>query len=210
MFSAGEQRIPFQTALNLVKDGELRGLSEMRRIELSHSEQTRRSRNLIYDYILDVATEYVAPDTIRTLIVEGHKEHFESIVYLQEKAWEISKYRSFYKRGLSEIPVSIFSILYQDLTVLNSVDNQLTHLPATLPVALPKLRKLYLAKNPSLLTVPDTFKNIGFQELEILDISTYFSTREAGDKKVFPSYDFFTWFDGCSKFANTAQNRERV
>jgi Leucine-rich repeat (LRR) protein len=35
--------------------------------------------------------------------------------------------------------------------------------------------------------------------LEILDISTYFSTWEAGDKKVFPSYEFFTWFDGCSK-----------
>ena len=107
---------------------------------------------------------------IRTLIVEGHKEHFESTVYLQEKAWEISKYRSFYKRGLSEIPVSIFSVLYQDLTVLNLVDNQLTHLPAALPAALPKLRELYLAKNPSLLTVPDTFKNVGsFQELEIYD-----------------------------------------
>jgi hypothetical protein len=74
-----------------------------------------------------------------------------------------------------------------------------THLPAALPAALPKLRELYLAKNPSLLTVPDTFKNVGsFQELEILDISTHFSIWEAGVKKVFPSYDFFTWFDGCS------------
>jgi len=200
MFSAGVQRVPFETALKLVMDGELRCLAEMRRIELSHSEQTRRSHNLIYDYILHVATEYVAPDIIRTLIVEGHKEHFESIVYLQEKAWEISKYLSFYKQGLSEIPVSIFSVLYQDLTVLNLVDNQLTRLPAALPAALPKLRELYLAKNPSLLTVPATFKNVGsFQELEILDISTHFSISEAGVKKVFPSYEFFTWFDGCSK-----------
>ena len=85
-FMGEAQRIPFDTAFSLVADGELRALSEMRR---KPRVSQQKSFELIYEYVLvdskkQQRDSYTAAQ-IRALIVEEHREVFESIEYLTEQ-----------------------------------------------------------------------------------------------------------------------------
>jgi hypothetical protein len=85
-FMGEAQRISFDTAFSLVADGELRALSEMRR---KPRVSQQKSFELICEYVLvdskkQQRDSYTAAQ-IRALIVEEHREVFESIEYLTEQ-----------------------------------------------------------------------------------------------------------------------------
>ena len=136
-------------------------------------------------------------------MVEDHI--FREKVMFQEfqEIAEVVTHLSLWRADFLEMPPSL--LYCSNMTVLNLSCTSIRTLPESMPESMPKLKELYLAHiqhgttTDQRMVIPESFSELGFRELEILDISSAGLLYDIveGQEFVLPDLSFFTWFKSC-------------